>query len=284
MKNSIDQVLAAAITTLCETGAARHDARVDARVLLGAVLNADRAWLIAHGDELMAPGKAQAYADLIERRAGGEPVAHLLGRREFWSLDLMVTPDTLIPRPDTETLVAAALDRCPEGAPVRVLNLGTGTGAIALAIASDRPNAQVIAVDVSEPALEVARRNAARLRINNVVWHSGAWFEPLDVGARFELIVSNPPYIAADDHHLNVGDVAHEPRSALVAGDDGYADLEHIIDTAPEHLGDGGWLLLEHGNTQHERVSACFRKARYTQVATLSDLAGQPRVTLGRRA
>lgn len=280
---TIDQALGEAMTALCTAGSARDDARVDARVLLAAVLNADRAWLIAHDSDAIAPEKAQIYAELIARRAAGEPVAYLLGRREFWSLNLIVSPDTLIPRADTETLVAAALERCLETAATRVLDLGTGTGAIALAIASERPEGAVVGVDISEHALEVARANATRLKLHNVQWCLGRWFDPLGANETFDLIVSNPPYIAADDHHLTSGDVAFEPRGALVADDNGYADLEHIIRAAPVRLNDDGWLLLEHGNAQHTRIRACFVKAGFQDVATLRDLAGHPRVTLGRR-
>jgi release factor glutamine methyltransferase len=255
----------------------------DAELLLAHVLGASRTWLFAHAKDAL-PSEPQARFDaLVARRAAGEPVAYLIGHRGFWSLDLQVTPATLIPRPDTELLVELALERLPPEGASRVADLGTGSGAIALAIARERPHAQVIATDASTEALAVAQSNAARHGLDQVAFREGRWFAPL-AGERFDLVASNPPYIAEGDAHLEQGDLRFEPRSALASGPDGLDDVRAIVADAPAHLVAGGWLLLEHGFEQGAAVRALFDAAGFTQVATRQDLEGRDRVTLGRRA
>jgi release factor glutamine methyltransferase len=250
----------------------------EAAVLLAHALGVDRAWLIAHaGDPL--PGHAAARFDaLVARRAAGEPVAYLVGRRGFHALDLAVSPAVLIPRPETELLVELALARMPPDRVLDVVDLGTGSGAIALAIAAARPRARVLATDASATALEVARANAARMGLSNVAFAHGSWWVPL-AGRRFDLVVSNPPYIADDDPHLGAGDLRFEPRAALAAGPDGLDDLRIIAAGAPAHLAPGGWLLVEHGFDQGAAVRALLAEAGLRSVTTHRDLEGRERVT-----
>ncbi|MCD9033671.1 peptide chain release factor N(5)-glutamine methyltransferase [Luteimonas sp. Y-2-2-4F] len=255
---------------------------VDAEWLLLHVLARPRGWLYAHGDAPVADGPATAYAALVDRRERGEPVAYLTGRRGFRHLDLRVTPDTLIPREDTERLVELALARLDPRSPAAVADLGTGSGAIALAIASERPLAQVTATDRSAAALDVAAGNARALGLRNVAFVSGEWFAPL-AGRRFDLVASNPPYIAASDPHLARGDLRFEPAMALASGADGLDDIRRIAADAPMHLADGGWLLLEHGHDQGAAVRALLRAGGFGEVATAQDLEGRERVTMGRR-
>jgi release factor glutamine methyltransferase len=254
----------------------------EAAQLLAHVLDRSRGWLYAHGDALVPAQEAARFRQLVERRAAGEPIAYLVGARGFWRFDLAVTPDTLIPRPETELLVELALARIAPDAPARVADLGTGSGAIALAIASERPRARMVAVDVSGEALEVARGNAAMLGIDNVEFRRGDWLAPLD-GERFDLIASNPPYIAEGDVHLARGDLRFEPHGALASGADGLDAIRVIAATAPKHLRDGGWLLVEHGWEQGPAVRALFEAAGFVDVATERDLEQRDRVTLGRR-
>jgi len=265
-----------AITTL----AGGESPRRDAEILLEHVTGKARTYLLAFGEtELTADQQAQLDA-LLARRKTGEPVAHLVGEREFWSLPLYVSAATLIPRPDTECLVEQALARLP-ATPARILDLGTGTGAIALALASERPDCQVTAVDVMPDAVALAQRNLERLGLKNVTVRQSSWFAAL-ADQQFETIVSNPPYIDECDPHLGEGDVRFEPRSALVAADQGLADLSHIIIQSRQHLVSGGWLLLEHGWTQGEPVRNLFRQAGFTQVETCRDYGGNERLTLGK--
>ncbi len=240
-----------------------------------------RAWLIAHDNEAPAQVQADVFAALLQRRLDGEPVAYILGEREFYGLDLMVTPDVLIPRPDTETLVEAALARIPENTPSRVLDLGTGSGAIAIAIAAHRPLASVTGVDRSPNAVRVASENARRLSLENVSFSVSDWFSATG-DARYDVIVSNPPYIAADDPHLAQGDLRFEPATALASGVDGLDDIRQLVVAAPAHLAPGGWLMLEHGYDQAERVAALMSAEGFDEVWTAGDLAGIGRVTLGR--
>lgn len=255
--------------------------RLDAEVLLAHVLGKPRSHLHAWPETELDEADARRFAELVERRAAGEPVAHLVGQREFWSLPLEVTPDTLIPRPETELLVEALLERLPAGRPARILDLGTGSGAIALAVRHERPRWSVTAVERSPAALAVARRNAQRLGLA-IDWREGDWYAPV-TGERFTAIVSNPPYVAEADPHLGEGDVRHEPRSALAAGPEGLDDLERIIAGAPAHLEPGGWLLLEHGLDQAEAVASLLKSRGFDEVRCLRDLAGHDRVSLGRR-
>lgn len=281
MPSTIATALHAACARLARAGADTDAARLDAEVLLAHVLDKPRSHLRAWPERALTTEQAAHYAALVARRAGGEPVAHLLGRREFWSLDLDVTPATLIPRPETELLVELALARIPADAALTVADLGTGTGAIALAVARERPRCRVTATDRSAAALEVARRNAARLGIAGIDFRQGAWYAPLG-DERYDLILSNPPYIRAGDPHLAQGDVRFEPPGALVAGADGLDDLRVIVAGAPAHLQDGGWLLVEHGYDQGAAVAALFGAAGFAEVATIRDLGGQARATLGR--
>ena len=257
--------------------------RLDASLLLGHRLQRDRAWLIAHDDAPLSTADAQAYAATCQRRAVGEPLAYLVGEREFHGLRLQVTPDVLVPRPDTETLVDWALDllRAPTWGPAapRVLDLGTGSGAIALAVAHRHPAAQVSATDLSAAALAVAAGNAQRLGLA-VAFAQGGWWSAVAPAARFDLVVSNPPYIAGDDPHLPA--LHHEPTLALTPGGDGLGALRQIIAGAPAHLAPGGWLLLEHGWDQAAAVAALLQAAGFEAIGTRRDIAGRPRCTGGR--
>jgi release factor glutamine methyltransferase len=253
----------------------------DAEILLAHALGASRSWLFAHATDPLPADPHARFEDLVARRAAGEPVAYLVGHRGFWSLDLRVTPATLIPRPETELLVELALERLPRGRALRIADLGTGSGAIALAIARERPQAQVVATDASAGALAVARENAGIHHLDNVEFRFGAWCEPLG-RERFDLIASNPPYIPDADPHLGQGDVRFEPRSALAAGIDGLDDIRVIARAAPTHLVDGGWLLLEHGLDQGAAVRSVLSGAGFRDVGTRHDLEARDRVTLGR--
>ena len=253
----------------------------EAELLLAHALGRSRTWLLAHGDDEIAADDAASFEALVERRAAGEPVAYLTGSRGFWSLDLAVTPATLVPRPETEWLVELALARIPPDAEVRVADLGTGSGAIALAIAKERPRVRVVATDASNDALDVARGNAKRNGIANVEFRHGDWFAPL-AGETFDLIAGNPPYIALGDPHLGEGDLRFEPALALSSGDDGLDAIRAIVRDAPSHLRAGGWLLLEHGWEQGEAVRALLRDVGFVEIATERDLEGRDRVALGR--
>ncbi len=254
--------------------------RLDAEVLLCELLGCNRAALVIRADDVLTTELALRYAALIERRQLGEPVAYLTGRREFWSLDLQVSPAVLIPRPDTELLVEWALEWLRGTAAPRIADLGTGSGAIALALASERPDAAVVAVDLSADALSQAAHNARLLGLERVDFRLGDWLAPL-AGESFDLIVSNPPYVAEQDPHLS--DLRFEPRRALTAGVDGLADLCRIAAEAPGHLKPGAALLLEHGAEQGEAVRALLRQCGYTAVETRPDLNGRERGTLGVR-
>lgn len=257
--------------------------RADAGLLLMHCAGVDHATLIAHDERPLDAVQRARFSQLCARRAQGEPVAYLTGERAFWTLCLEVDANTLIPRPDTETLVHAALARLPADGRPRCLDLGTGSGAVALALATERPDCEVWATDIDAGALQVARRNADRAGVPLRVV-SGDWFAALDTvtDTRFDVITSNPPYIAADDPHLHRGDLRFEPQHALVAGHDGLAALACIVADAPAWLASGGWLLVEHGYDQAEAVAALFTRAGYVEVATDHDLGGNPRVTFGR--
>ncbi len=256
--------------------------RTDAEYLLMHVTGRDRTWLRLHDDAELPPSQHEAFRLLLARREKGEPVAYLTGERGFWSLDVTVSPATLIPRADTELLVEMALEKLPLSEPRRVLDLGTGSGIIALAIKKERPRCHVTAVDASEDALQVAAANAAKLQLEIGFVHSN-WYAALE-GQVFDMVVANPPYIAADDPHLGQGDLRFEPLSALVAGEQGLADLRRIVVQAPRYLSAGGWLMLEHGFGQAEAVQQLLRDNGFIEVATRQDLGGQPRATQGRLA
>lgn len=254
----------------------------DAEILLEFVTGKARTYLLAFGETQLSAEQEAQLATLLARRKTGEPVAHLVGEREFWSLPLYVSPATLIPRPDTECLVEQALSRLPAQA-CRILDLGTGTGAIALALASERPDCEVTAVDVMPDAVALAQRNVARLGFPNVTVLQSSWFSALD-NRTFGMIVSNPPYIDEHDPHLTQGDVRFEPLTALVAANEGLADIMHIVTTSRQHLLPGGWLLVEHGWTQGDAVRDVFIAAGYRAVETCRDYGGNDRLTLGQWA
>lgn len=252
-----------------------------AEILLAHVMGKPREFLKAWPERDVDPAQWEAFLILVERRAHGEPVAYLTGRREFWSLDLHVTTDTLIPRPETERLVELALERTPHDAAWRMLDLGTGSGAIALALASERPRCTVIATDRSAAALQVARENAERLQLLNVECRPGLWYAA--VGPEpFDLIVSNPPYIAPGDPHLSRGDLRFEPHIALCAEGNGLNDLRTIVLGASSRLCPGGWLFVEHGYDQQAAVCTLFATAGFENITGEVDLAGVPRIVAGR--
>ncbi len=257
-------------------------ARDEAALLLAHKLNVSRAWLVAHDDDEVDETRCAAFDDLVARRVRGEPVAYLTGTRGFHALELRITPDVLIPRPETELLVELALQRISIDAEIRVADLGTGSGAVALAIARERPNARVLATDASQAALNVARDNAQRLGLRNVEFARSDWCAALSDARDFDLIVSNPPYIAEDDPHLAQGDLRFEPRAALASGADGLDAIRTIIRDAPRHLRKGGWLLFEHGYDQGEVVCALLSANGYAQVFTERDLEGRERASGGR--
>lgn len=251
---------------------------VDARVLLRHVVDRDAAYLMAHPETPLRSEEERAYAALVERRAQGEPVAYLIGEREFYGRPFKVTSAVLIPRPETELLVDVALERLPRDSAARILDLGTGSGCVAIAIASERPRAKVLALDRSPAALAVARRNGFDLRVGNVAFLESDWFEQLG-HEHFQLIVANPPYVAQDDPHLNEGDVRFEPRMALVAGADGLDCIRRIVQQAPGYLAPGGWLVFEHGYDQAAQARALLEAGGYVEVFSAQDLAGIERVT-----
>ncbi|MCX2523822.1 peptide chain release factor N(5)-glutamine methyltransferase [Larsenimonas rhizosphaerae] len=272
----IDAVLAEAAEQL---GNISDTARLDADVLLAHVLERSRTWLYTWNDRLVDSSDLAAYQALVSRRAEGEPVAYLVGEREFWGLPLYTSPATLIPRPDTECLVEQALMRMP-GKTGQLLDLGTGTGAIALALKSERPGWDVTAVDLFDEAVALARRNAQRLNLD-IRCRQGNWFDGLPP-MHFDVIVSNPPYIADHDEHLDQGDVRFEPRSALVATGEGLDDLAHLVNEARTWLFPGGWLLLEHGHGQGEAVRCAMHQAGFGHIDTVQDIGRRDRVTLAR--
>jgi release factor glutamine methyltransferase len=257
--------------------------RLDAELLLGSLLGLSRSRLVAHDHDPVAADRAQAFAGLIERRRSGAPIAYLTGIREFWSLELDVTPAVLVPRPETELAVELALEhlphrRIPEGPPYSVLDLGTGSGAIALALAAERPEWRLTGIDISPQALEVAAGNSRKLGLSHIDWRLGTWFEPV-AGTRFDLIVANPPYVAAGDPALEK--LAAEPAIALAAGPTGVEALSAIVRGAVAHLRPQSWLILEHGADQAPDVAQLLEQHGYSRIRSYSDFSGKPRVTLG---
>ena len=257
------------------------DSRDQAEQLLLGVLGLRRSDLYSRQETPLDPGQREQLRGAAQRLADGEPLAYVLGTQGFWTFDLEVGPDVLIPRPDTEILVHEALLRVPDGAALRLADLGTGSGAVALALATERPGCRVLALDRSLAALRVARRNAQRHGLDNLDWLVADWLLPLN--AQFDLLVSNPPYLAADDPHLQRDGLQHEPQLALVSGSDGLDAIRSIIDQAPARLRPGGWLLLEHGWEQGAAVRELLQAAGYGEVCSARDLAGRERVSGGLR-
>jgi len=274
---SINNILQLAQQKLRETS---DSARIDSEILLTQALNCTRTYLRTWPERNITIEQHHQFLKLLTRRSNGEPIAYILGKREFWDMTLTVSPDTLIPRPETETLVELALERIPLDANWHIADLGTGSGAIALAVARERPACQLTATDISPAALIIAKENAKRLNINNIQFVGGPWFAPL-TGKVFEIIISNPPYVHPADPHLQQGDLRFEPLSALQSGTDGLADIRSICSVARDHLRPPGWLLLEHGYDQATEVSSIFQKFGYQKIQTENDLAQNARVTLG---
>lgn len=283
MQRTLHEILIQDAANLGKTlGVVPSSARIEIQCLLQHSLNVTRAWLLAHPEHRPNKSEQTHYHDLLQRRLKGEPVAYLLGEREFFGLMFRVTAATLIPRPETELLVELALQRIsPHQDLHRILDLGTGSGAIALALAHTCPNAKVFGCDISPAALSIAQANKQRLAIANTVFIHSDWFKAITAGQKFSIIVSNPPYIASGDPHLTQGDIFFEPVSALVSGNDGLRDILHITAHAPDYLEPGGWLLLEHGYNQATQVRELLQKAGFKQVFSAFDLAGIERVSGG---
>jgi release factor glutamine methyltransferase len=255
---------------------------LDAEVLLGFVLAKPRTYLRAWCDNTLTDQQHAAFEALIKQRLQGAPIAYLTGTREFWSRDFRVTPDVLIPRPDTELLIELSLDLIPNNQAVKLIDLGTGSGIIAVTLAAERPNAHATAVDASLAALAVARHNAQHHQLTNIEFYQSDWFSNVP-NRLFDLIISNPPYIDPDDEHLQQGDVRFEPKTALIAKDHGLSDIKSIAATALRYLKPAGHLLIEHGYNQALQVQAIFNALHYDKVQSYRDLSGQPRVTYGRK-
>ena len=253
--------------------------RLDAEALLAFVLDAPRSRLFSHPETKLGDGAAATLAAAVARRKQGEPVAYITGKKEFWSLELVVTRDTLVPRPETETLVERALARIPGNRPCRVLELGTGSGAVACAIAAERPKTEIVATDASQAAIDVARGNAAQHHLNNIRFVTGDWIVPV-IDERFDIVVSNPPYVRQEDPALEA--LRFEPRSALAAGPDGLDAIRTIADGARKIVADQGVLLLEHGADQRDSVHDILRRLGWTEIESFEDLSGHPRVTTAR--
>ncbi|MCU7914443.1 MAG: peptide chain release factor N(5)-glutamine methyltransferase [Candidatus Thiodiazotropha sp. (ex Gloverina cf. vestifex)] len=258
-------------------------ADLEAALLLCHLLDKPRSHLYAWPDNELSPAELAEYEALITRRLSGEPIAHITGLREFWSLTLNVTLDTLIPRPETELLVEMSLLHLETVEQPMIADLGTGSGAIAVALGSERPDARIHACDYSENALRVAQNNADQLNLSNIDFYAGNWYQALPASTLYDLIASNPPYIEEDDLHLMQGDLPREPVSALSSGSDGLMDIRQIIQQATNHLIPGGWLLLEHGYQQAEAVRQLLDLQGFINIETHKDLAAQPRVTEGQK-
>lgn len=255
--------------------------RIDAELLLKHASNKSLAWLITHATKTVDKQTLKNFYALLEKRQLGEPIAYLLGSRQFWTLDLIVTPDVLIPRPDTETLVEQTLKLIPDDNPSNILDLGTGSGAIALSIAKERPQGNIIATDKSSKALAIAKQNAARNQIQNIQFVESDWFNAL-ANQNFDFIVCNPPYIAENDEHLKQGDVRFEPLGALISGRDGLNDIRTLCAQSPKYLTTNGYLILEHGYNQQSGVQALLKQNSFGHIQTFADLNQLPRVTMGK--
>ncbi len=258
-------------------------ARLDAETLLCHLLQCNSAHLAAWPEKLLDEQSHSQFNELINKRAAGEPVAYLTQHREFWSLDLMVSPATLIPRPETETLVEYVLNKFAAQAELRLLDMGTGSGAIAIALATEKPHWHITASDISRDALAIARANAKQHHVEHIHFVAGDWFQAV-LQQRFDAVISNPPYIALNDPHMLRGDVQFEPASALLAGVDGMSDIRKLCTQAYQHLNPNGWLVFEHGYDQKEKVHACLNENGFENIQQLNDLAGQPRISAGQLA
>lgn len=254
---------------------------LDARVLLCHAIGRDTAYVLAHPEAALRESELDTYRGLVDRRAQGEPVAYVTGEREFYGRSFQITPAVLIPRPETELLVDLALTHIPADTPTRVLDLGTGSGCIAISVASERSHSKILALDQSPEALALARRNAVAAHVGNVAFLQSDWFSALGQEL-FHVIVANPPYVASGDPHLASGDVRFEPRQALDGGRDGLDAIRHIVAEARKHLAPGGWLMFEHGYDQGERARLTLHAAGYGDIFTAHDLAGTDRVSAGR--
>lgn len=273
----ISQLLLSASTQL--TGLTESP-RLDAEVLLAHLLEKNRTWLATWPDKTLSNTEITDFEQLLQRRIAGEPVAHITGLREFWSLPLHITKDTLIPRPDTELMIETILSAYPVNSDIELVDMGTGSGAIALALASERPNWKITATDKSSAALNIAKYNAEQLNLKNIEFLFGSWFEPL-AGKVFDIIASNPPYIPEQDPHLSQGDVRFEPRSALASGDDGLDDIRALCKQAKHHLKHKGMLIMEHGFNQKTEMQEIFTVSGYKNISQHHDLSLNPRLTSG---
>ena len=254
---------------------------LDAQALLTHVLRCNTAHLAAWPEKVLSDAQLADFQKLVEKRRKGVPVAHLTGSREFWSLDFSVDNSTLIPRPESETLVEYLLDNFGNRENLKLLDMGTGTGAIAISIATEKPGWAIVASDISEQALELARQNCRQHDTNNVTLIHSDWFQNIDA-ENFDIIISNPPYIASDDPHLSQGDVRFEPHSALSSGVTGMDDIEHICCQAKKYLRQNGWLIVEHGYNQKQLVAECFAKNGFSAIEQKQDLSGHTRMTAGK--
>lgn len=275
---NIQQALQQARSYLAESS---PSAVLDAQVLLCSILNCNSAHLLTWPEKELSEQQLEDYQQLLTRRQQGMPVAHLTGQREFWSLNFFVDNSTLIPRPETETLVEFILDNFADREKLRLLDMGTGTGAIAIALAKEKPGWTIIASELSHDALALAKENAQQHGCSNVNFTQSDWFTDIREND-FDIIVSNPPYIAADDPHLQQGDVAFEPESALISGSSGMDDIEQLCSQAKNYLTTNGWLIVEHGYNQQQQVADCFARNGYQQITQQADLSGQPRMTAGK--
>lgn len=274
---NIDNLLKTASESLKKTS---ESPLLDARVLLAHSLQKTCTWLVTWADKTLNESDITRFNALLKRRENGEPIAHITGTREFWSLNLNVSKDTLIPRPDTELMVQTLLQHYPQSAHIKLLDLGTGSGAIALALASERPNWQITATDKSTAALAIAKQNAQQLKLNHIHFVSGNWFAPL-ANQQFDIIASNPPYIPQSDPHLSQGDVRFEPISALASGADGLDDIRLICQQAAAHLNKNGMLIIEHGFDQKTEIRHIFQDSGYKNIQQYTDLSHNPRLCSG---
>lgn len=277
--STIKTILAHAANTLTSHS---DSPLLDAEVLLGFVLGKPRTYLRAWCDVTLTDEQLTAFAVLIKQRRQGIPIAYLTGTREFWSRDFRVTPDVLIPRPDTELLIELSLELIPNNQAVKLIDLGTGSGIIAVTLAAERPNIHVTAVDAGLAALAVAKHNAQHHQLTNIEFYQSDWFSNVP-NTLFDLVISNPPYINPDDEHLQQGDVRFEPKTALIAENQGLSDIQIIADTARSYLKPAGHLLIEHGYNQAPQVQAIFNALAYDKVQSYRDLSGQPRVTYAQK-